>query len=340
MASKESVTDELGRLRKSDLVDLIISGKVPEGIKLSDSVKEALKIHEVVPACNDTPIPLEHEVVDSITKLTLENNLRCAQMEIKYVHELNKELRRTVSHLETLVSVLKHEHVLCDNPNFHQFKSNNTSVASNSTAATEPMKVGNTAVTTTKNKKDLTKGKKAHDSHRPPNDTNSAEIFSRKDVAAAILNAQTEQKIAEVINLEKNAQTEQKIAEVINLEKNGDNNRKIKTSKIVGTNLTEESVSIGDKTWIFVSKYNPAYTEVDLELSLKRKFHDQNFICIPLKNNWGFNSFKVGVDPHMKDILLCADVWPKGIEVGEYSFRRTQNHRTTSRKFHGRRKEN
>lgn len=84
--------------------------------------------------------------------------------------------------------------------------------------------------------------------------------------------------------------------------------------KIVGSDCSNGNVSSDAKAWLFLTKYISSYTAEKLEESLKRKFTGRDFTCIQLKNNWNFNSFKVAYDPDIKDTILDAKMWPKGIE--------------------------
>lgn len=101
----------------------------------------------------------------------------------------------------------------------------------------------------------------------------------------------------------------------------GRKNNARKRCVIIGTN-SEESVAVAKKAWLFVSKYKINYQEENVIEYLKKNNPDREFICEKIKNLGHFNSFKVGVDFDLKDKYLDPEIWPKGITVTNFLFRR------------------
>lgn len=272
--AKTEFVEELNKLKKSELIDIIISKKVPEGVKLNENIRLAIFNNE---NC-ETLMPSLLETADKVRLTNLEIDLKCSHIELEYVKQLNAELKRTVNNLETIIELLKN-----GNPKILPNNESNRSVVANITKSSNL---------------EIFKG-----SAKPPTPSSS---ISSKETSAAILSAQTKTKMNEVIHLE------------------NDNVAKAnRPQKIIGSDSSDGDVSAGAKAWLFVTKYNMSYTAEQLEESLKKKFKNKSFTCVQLKNNWNFNSFKVAVDPDIKDVLLDGKMWPNGIEVSEYFFRRS-----------------
>lgn len=100
------------------------------------------------------------------------------------------------------------------------------------------------------------------------------------------------------------------------------NKNKTIHSKIVGVNTATQNLAAEHKHWLFVSKYKKTYQKETLEQYLQEKFPDNSFIIEQIPNQGSFNSFKVGVDDSIKHAVLKPNVWPSGIEVSDYIFRR------------------
>lgn len=292
MAKMDLIIEELNKLKKTDLIDIIINKKVPDGIKLSDLIKKSLKIceNQVLCKCSSASLSLPTSKSADRDMTGIQNDLKCCEIELKYVKELNNELKRTVNNLETIVELLKTKN-------------------NDSTNLTECQQKYNVA-TASKISSDIKRSTVVKSSSKINNNSTCPNVVvTNKEVSTAILDAQTRSKLNEIIHLDgKNIN--------INVNKN----------KIVGTDLSDGDVAVGEKAWIFVTKYNTSYTVENLEASLRRKFSDRHFTCVQTKNNWGCNSFKIAVDLDLKDILLDGKIWPKGIEVGEYFFRKKSIH--------------
>lgn len=50
---------------------------------------------------------------------------------------------------------------------------------------------------------------------------------------------------------------------------------------------------------------------------------------IPLKENYQFRSFKVGIDKSIRENILKEEIWPEGVEISNYDF-----FRKTKRRIH------
>lgn len=136
------------------------------------------------------------------------------------------------------------------------------------------------------------------------NSQNSRKKITREEVSQAIDNAK--------LNI---------IANVKEPSADKNKNKKLQ-NKIVGANIAAQNLVAEHKHWLFVSKYKKTYQKETLKQYLQEKFPDNNFIIEPISNQGSFNSFKVGVDDSIKDAVLKPHVWPSGIEVSDYIFRR------------------
>lgn len=121
MASQQDVTKELNKLSKSELIQIILSRKVPPEVKLSDSSKKYIEGTDedaFFDAKND-----QHALATKteVRILNMECNLKCAQMEIESYKKINLELERSVSNLEMALKLL-HNDIIINNNNLNKNK--------------------------------------------------------------------------------------------------------------------------------------------------------------------------------------------------------------------------
>lgn len=184
--------------------------------------------------------------------------------------------------------------------------------------------------------------------HNGENSVNlSEEIHHQKkkkgkaNITKTLLEVETEDKVQEIINLAMDGNdnagrgnvatsAQQKIKHYVRKESErsagGRKTGESRPIKVVGSSLAGADIVAQEKTWIFVSKFKSSYTTDDLAEYLERQFPGRNFTCLKVDNRWGtFSSFRVAVDLDLKDSVVNASIWPKGIEVSEYFFRRRNN---------------
>lgn len=139
-------------------------------------------------------------------------------------------------------------------------------------------------------------------------------------------------KLSEIINLQNDLQPNKKETEqkFYNQQNKSEQIQKFKNIVIIGNESEQEQtkdLAIPRKIWLFVSRYRTSYTPKNLENFLKQKFPENNFSCEQIEYNTEYNSFKVGADITIKEKLMCASTWPKGIEVRKFLFHKSNQRR-------------
>lgn len=91
---------------------------------------------------------------------------------------------------------------------------------------------------------------------------------------------------------------------------------------IVGTSSKPNDFTAAPKkSWLFVGKVQNNIRPEQITNYLKEKFPG-HFECTLIKNNGYSACFRVSVPFELRDKLEVADIWPKGIFVRRYIFRR------------------
>ena len=112
MASHEEIHEELNKCKKADLIDIIITKKVPSDLKISAKVRTILENHEqkdiLFGSANFSNLT-STESVDKVSYLTVKNELKCIQIEQKCSKRLIVELERTINNQELIISLLKND---------------------------------------------------------------------------------------------------------------------------------------------------------------------------------------------------------------------------------------
>lgn len=112
----DTVYKEFDRLKKSDLLEIFISGKVPETIKLSENARRIVENSENCKLFDDSLYS------DQISKLRLEISklkcdLKCATIEIDYLKVVNRELVKGNERQDLIITLLQSKHLDSDKQN-------------------------------------------------------------------------------------------------------------------------------------------------------------------------------------------------------------------------------
>ncbi|CAH0561726.1 unnamed protein product [Brassicogethes aeneus] len=92
-------------------------------------------------------------------------------------------------------------------------------------------------------------------------------------------------------------------------------------STIYGTKNVEE-IAVEKKAWLFISRFKTSFSTVDMENYLKAIQPNGSHIVKQLTNQGYYNSFKVGIDLKYKEDFLKDEVWPVGIIISNFTFKR------------------
>lgn len=287
--ARSELIDELNRLKKSDLIDVIIYGKVTSEVKISDNLKGFL----------------EESGKASVNQ---SNNTKCeSEVTVPYDHGINWELKTTQLELE-----------YCKKLNFQLEKQ---------------LKTFEIVLDIIKDKKETAIK------------SNLSEIATSSHMTEKKLNAQLERKTDETYASTSNKKSEQKTLvleterqrEIMNnvIFQEKESKSKMRNSKVIGTDETINNIAANKTDWIFVSKFKTTFTLDDLQNFLKKKFPQKIFICYQQESKWNtFNSFRIAADSETKQLLLDAKIWPKGIEVSDYLFRKSKGNRAGTKWNH------
>lgn len=110
MVSQEEIESEMNKLRKSDLIRIIITKNVPSDLNISEKVLNAINLSEnrnllcdkqQIDEMNGTNLKTD------ITNISLKCDLKISNQEVQSQKRLICELERTISNLETIIELMK-----------------------------------------------------------------------------------------------------------------------------------------------------------------------------------------------------------------------------------------
>lgn len=106
MANMESYVKELDRLKKSELIEIIIKRKVPTDTKVSDLVRKYVDEWEPAEFFDSTSEVVEPENEKLGVSVCFKYELKCANTELLYLKKLNSELEKTILDKELIINLL------------------------------------------------------------------------------------------------------------------------------------------------------------------------------------------------------------------------------------------
>lgn len=279
MANQEEIYEELNKLKKSDLIQIIITKKVSSDFKISEKVKTIIENSKQIFTCGNNMVVNDltsTNSTDKVSYFTIQNELKCNQVKLECSARLITELERTIKNQELIISLLKNDRNCDTNKSFN-------TVATSSTINSS---IG-------KNKKSLSIMENENDNgdviHK------SANSYSKSNLSV------------------KNQSVT--------------NNR----NKIWGANDSLDFPCSDDtfsgavkRLWLHVGKVTIGTQVSQIEKYLNKKFPDNKFTVdeLPLHPEAKTMSFKVGADFSLLEDLYNGAVWPKGVMIQKFKFRK------------------
>lgn len=109
MAFSEEIAAELSKLRKSDLVEIIMKKQIPVGITASESLKKYID-EDFAENFHSTSDLTKHNQEKSEGITSCEYELKVAKLELTYAKESNKQLQAMVSDKDLIIKLLSSKH--------------------------------------------------------------------------------------------------------------------------------------------------------------------------------------------------------------------------------------
>ncbi|CAH0546798.1 unnamed protein product [Brassicogethes aeneus] len=184
---------------------MVLTKTVPEHIKLSEPVKNAILVQDLNPknVQNIESILIEVDDIEDKVKVSeLKCDLKCTQTELICAKELNTELKNRIGDLEKIISLLESQ-----NPKIQKPNPINTTILSSNVVKS------NILVQEEKNTK--IKGKNAKNKEHE-----NKNVITKNDVSNAILEAEIKAKVNELTNQDQ-------------------------ANKIIGSNTSGENIAVG-----------------------------------------------------------------------------------------------
>lgn len=318
--SMDVVISELSKLLKKDLIDIILSGLLPDHVTsqvLIDFFKEKIN------RCDESGEKLERNQVGII------NSVKVLQMEIQYLRELQIQKDLVIANQAIAIEALKNHNNLLMNNNFAGI---GTSINKQDQKSQQK-----SANITDKNARKHVKEIPSNREGNPLPDVPASYAFSvMKDININ----KNEQQISSYNVNEKNSPILQKSSEPGTSELVRSNNAgnsewtevnyrksKRKTSRtiLIGNFTGESSVQGIEKVkYLHVSNLRPDTTAEELMSFLTKQF-SSNIKCEPIKSRFpeSYSSFKVGIPISEYEKALLPSNWPNHASVHNF-FRRKQ----------------
>lgn len=303
----DEIESELKKLKKDDLIRIIINKKVPDDLTLSECIVEVIDARSECEVCGEIcagpPVIAtgkQPEVQDDLKLMALRCELKVARSEIIASKRLVQELERTAANQELIISLLRSESESKSEVKISNAKVNNTG----SRRINRPEQPGTVADA-------------------------SAKSQGLDDDGGRILLPTMPQKT--VTGKDKDTTANSTSVQDAS-DKKSHNSYRLR-QKIVwgntdtaGTALQDTIVAAGRLAWLHVGKLKIGTEAEQLRRYLADKFPNHEFTieALPKHENARSVSFKVGADFGLLDTLTKASSWPTGVAVKRFMFFRTK----------------
>lgn len=299
-----SVVDALNKLRKSELVEIIITKKVPMSCTsdlLSDFVNKLYNSEEF----HDTTDVLSLEGKIGCDKTPcLEYKLKCEYTEkaIDYQKVLICHLEKRIVDLEHIISLIK------DKQNTNKNSDDTVKSVQTTTSVSAVLK------------------QPSHKNGTTENNNMYADIVKKmpaKTTSDKMVNLQTQTRSQEY---EKTINKDMKISEKNSSYRQQTSKQNKQTKQIIGTsNISVSTIKTVPKMgYVYVSRLDRDTTTVELENHLKHTAPDVRFIIELIRKTNISSSFKISFPLDFVQLIYDPSIWPEGAGVKRYFFPRTK----------------
>lgn len=316
------LTAELNKLRKNELIDLIVLKKLPQTVNSDVLVKLTKQLGEInINKCkkcqefNETLPNTKVKSGDGVKTVMYENN-----MEVEYLKEIIKQKELVIDnqmiattalqkHIDLLNKLLNKE--ININNSLHHNKvlpSHGTINKGDTTNKRKTIKDVNTAAGMTSTGKIIVEN----------SNTNCRRIIDSNEASVALHQAAAQLKMNEIISLNLDNESSKSLNKNKILSPSKRN-----TKTIVGSNSNSNGNSNTIKAapnmkYFHVSRVDPSTTTANMLQFLKGNF--MNVSCTQLKSKHPdeYSSFKVGVSAENVDKLLEPTRWAQGIKISKF----------------------
>lgn len=301
----DEIESELKRLKKDDLIRIIVNRKVPDDLSLSESLVDMIESGYSCESCSGafanckvTATEIDPAIRNELQLTVMRCDLRVARSEIAASKRLIQELERTIGNQELIISLLKAE-------------------------PTDRLEVGSAGpggkVNSSGKKKPAQTGEVA-----------SVNMESRNNNEKKLL-SQTNPQTAVKGSVSADVRREgPKAADVKSVKANRPRQRFVwGNADVAGTVLQDTIVAAERLAWLYVGKLKVGTEAAQLRRYLNGRFpgHEFKIEALPQRNDATSVSFKVGATFGLLDDLIKESSWPVGVAVKKFVFFRSYTRR-------------
>lgn len=309
MATLEHVAKELDKLKKSELIEIIVYKKLSMECKVSESLRKFIERSESAeffdPNCESITRPLDNDL-----SINLKWEVKCLSIELDYAKRLNSELVKTINDKELIINLLKDDRM---------HKDTNTTERSVATSTGSSGKIVNNR-----------NGKKLQEESKGETSYASAAKSVQKHTQIPQQNIVTPQQLDRGIR-----EAQKKItAQYVNLNNETNQWEKVtykrrKTYTIKGNNSDKHLAHLTGvpKTAILHVYRLPAEaTANELQNIMQQNFPEARCEAIDSKYPNEYSSFKVTIYESNFKKAMNPSLWPSGAYVQRFFTRVKTNH--------------
>lgn len=305
-ASIELLQSELVKLRKIDLIRIILHGEVPIQIANKDVI--SLIKDRWVPLVNGED-ELFHDTSEVMIPLAEAGEdppmeVKYLRLQVETLNNLNHHLGLRIDDLNKIILLMTRNHD-ATTPSVSQSAIVKQSTADERAQSSPPSVNQATSVNKTtaevvsaqtSKQTAKPKGIKSRSQANNVGSVRSVSDLSKKDVQQKAVTTEPQAAVHRV--------------------KNGKRNR-----SIIGTNNDSDIKTVPRQGYLHVSRMTPDTNEASLVSHLKRTAPNINFICRSLKKTETACSYIVNFPLSDIDSVYNPEIWPAGAEIRRYYFR-------------------
>lgn len=296
MVTPELVSKELDKLRKCDLIDIIIKRRVPNELKISDSVRKYIEENEATEFYDSESETIVNSPNDLTYRLKIEQlkcELKCTKIESECLKRINKELESKISDKDLIISLIKN----------------------NKDVYTVPL-----GGETSEHDKPAEHNKKSTKKEEPK----YVQKISSQDVSSAIREAHRSVTIrdqSENPPKEKWKTSSYKKQEISPIgEKRNQQTKPRSNAPLIGSNIDENCpVRVAPKkAFLHVYRLHPEMTIEEVKKFLQANFPEVEVEKLNSLHPKLYSSFKVTIDERNFDKAWNPNVWPAGAWINRF----------------------
>lgn len=342
------LSSELNKLKKSELIDLLISNALPDSVTSEVLIDFVNKVNvNRVEKCNCTENinDLNNTILSSDSVKTVINREENLSMEIKYLRVICEQKDKVIANQSITINALQNHNILLNNLLMNNSKDTVKSQTADGSpterTSVSPAGVISTGFCTSSIDSLIMGTSPSTDRKSHPASSSKAEStdqglvvpppgacpIGRQQVAIAVDRAVEQTKINDILSLCNNSKDRDEADPWITVEREG---RRKKSRTIVGTGnasnaKTKFIKAAPSMTYFHVFKLDPSVTAEDIVHYLRPQFPEATCNKLTSKYPDEYSSFKVGVFENNASMFLEPSRWATGTRINKFFHPRKKN---------------